>query len=194
MQRSVEEYRQANVRAPAMDEESSRAPIEKWKAPPDGWCKVNWDVGFAKSSDIMGLGIIVRDSRSNVLATRSLTRKVLLEPIMGEVLASYYAALLCKELALTYVILEGDAKQVVDAIVSKGNCWSRFGHLVEDTRTVLLAFTEWKCVHINRTANNVVHKLAKMATSDIIDRTWTLCIPDCIRDVILMKQLVPSSD
>lgn len=117
MQRFVEEYRQANVRAPATDEESSRAPVEKWKGPPDGWCKVNWDASFAKSSDRIGLGIIVRDSRGNVLVARSLTRKGLLEPIMWEAVASYYAALLCKELALTHVILEGDAKQVVDAIV-----------------------------------------------------------------------------
>jgi hypothetical protein len=50
---------------------------------------------------------------------------------------NFYTVLLCKELALTHVILEGDAKHVVGAIASKGNSWSQFGHLMEDTMTIL---------------------------------------------------------
>ena len=33
--------------------------------------------------------------------------------------------------------LEGDAKQVVDAINSPTMVWNSFGHLVEDTRQIL---------------------------------------------------------
>jgi ribonuclease HI len=194
MQRSVEEYKQANEKTRGATGDSTRTPVEAWRAPPVGWCKVNCDAGFSKASGRMGMGIVVRDSEGNVLAARSLSRVGLLESIMGETVASYHAALLCKELALTHVILESDAKQVVNAIVSGEKNNSRFGHLVDDTKTILQAFSEWKCVHVNRTANAAAHNLAKTATCDIIDRTWNYCIPDCIRDVILMDNSIPSSD
>ena len=42
-------------------------------------------------------------------------------PIAGEALASYYVACLCKEIGVQYLVLESDAKQIVDAINSSIN-------------------------------------------------------------------------
>jgi hypothetical protein len=61
-----------------------------------------------------------------------------LEQKIRETIASFHVAqLYCKELGLQNVILEGDARSVVEAI--NGNCsiWSSIGHLVKDTRLVL---------------------------------------------------------
>jgi hypothetical protein len=66
--------------------------------------------------------------------------------------------------------------------------------MVDDTRVALQAFLQWNCVHVKRTANMADHRLAKLATIDIIDRLWNSRVPDCISNVILMEQVVPSSD
>jgi hypothetical protein len=46
------------------------------------------------------------------------------------------------------MILERDAKLVVDAVNDKDNNWSTIGHLVEDTHSVLQSFSQWKCIHM----------------------------------------------
>jgi hypothetical protein len=45
------------------------------------------------------------------------------------------------------VILEGNAKLVVEAINDNCSNWSSIGHLVEDnTRSIMQSFVNWKCV------------------------------------------------
>jgi hypothetical protein len=62
------------------------------------WCKVNWDVAFKKDVQRVGVGIIVRDHDCSVLATRSFTKKGVLEPSIGETIASFYVAHLCNQM------------------------------------------------------------------------------------------------
>jgi hypothetical protein len=45
------------------------------------WCKANWDVAFFKDAGRVGVGVIVRDHNTRVLATRSFTKRGVLEPI-----------------------------------------------------------------------------------------------------------------
>lgn len=176
---------------------NSAAIIEaaiKWTPPPLEWCKVNWDVAFKTEVQRVGVGILVRDHNGRVLAARSFTKRGVMEPTIGETIASYHAAQFCNQMGLQKVILEGDAKTVVEAINGKNRKWSNIEHLVDDTRVALQSFIQWKCVHVKLYANMVAHKLAKLATTDIIDRLWDSRIPDCISDVILMEQVASSSD
>ena len=41
-----------------------------------------------------------------------------------------------------------------------------------------------QCVYVKRMANMVAHRLAKLTTSDIIDKLWDFRILECISDVI----------
>jgi ribonuclease HI len=94
----------------------------------------------------MGIGVIIRDERGAVVAAWSKLCQGSIEPTMGEVTALFYAESLCRELGIHEVIFEGDAKQVVDAINSNTSKWSRFGHLIEDTRQMLQFLSRWECV------------------------------------------------
>jgi ribonuclease HI len=197
MRNSVEEYKQIRI-----EEDNKRARLHeptqpntiKWEPPPIGWYKANWDAAFAKDTGILGVGIIVRNCRGDVVAAKSFTHMGRLEPTVGEAKAAYYAAMMCREHALTPVILEGDAQNVVTAVRSNECNWSRISHLAADIRTIMEPNMVWQCIYVNRIANMAAHRLAKMATYDIIDRCWNLTYPDCIRDVILMEQVHPSSD
>jgi hypothetical protein len=65
---------------------------------------------------------------------------------------------------------------------------------VEDTCSALQSFLQWKCVYVKLLANMAAHRLAKLATSDVIYRLWDSRILECISDVIWMEQIAPSSD
>lgn len=69
----------------------------------------------------------------------------------------------------------GDAKMVVDAI--------NYGE--KNLYTHLQAFSQWKISYISREANLIAHELAKMATSQIMDKVWVVDPPVCIQNLIV---------
>lgn len=73
------------------------------------------------------------------------------------------AAIFCKELNLTNIILEGDALQVVNMVNNAVTNWSLGGLLIEDARKVLNSFTTWLVIHTSRGTNMAAHFLAKDA-------------------------------
>jgi hypothetical protein len=71
--------------------------------------------------------------------------------------------------------------------------WSRFGHLIEDTRRMLLTLSRWRCAFVPYKANEAAHRLAKAVTTDVSDRIWRNDAPNCISDIVLMERLGLSS-
>ncbi|XP_059451110.1 uncharacterized protein LOC132181902 [Corylus avellana] len=159
-----------------------------WVAPPRGWLKANWDAALNRPKGVMGLGIVVRDSEGRVRAARSNTRRGLLDPTVAEAVAAYQAVLFCNELGYTHIILEGDAKNIVDVVKDNGCNRSRMGQMIDDIRTTLCYLTDWKIEYVSRRNNSAAHRLAKEATTDIIDRNWLEKTPECICDIILMEK------
>ena len=164
----------------------------KWMAPTHGWYKVNWDVAIDKSQGRVGIGAIIRDEKGQTLAALSKTRLENLEPITGEAFAAFSAVCLCRDLELQHIMMEGDAKQIVDAVNSNTSSWSRFGHIIDDTRRILGEFTRWTCNFVRREANEAAHWLAKAAIRNVNDRIWRDTTPNCIRDIVSMERLALS--
>ena len=142
---------------------------KKWLAPPQGWHKVNWDVAIDKTHEREGIGVVIREEKWQVLTAMSKTRLGLLEPTTGEAYAAYHAASLCRDLGLQHISLEGDAKQIVEAVNSPTNTWSRFGHLIDDTWRILLSFSRCYCSFIHHEVNEAIHRLARVVTTDVSD-------------------------
>ncbi|XP_059446463.1 uncharacterized protein LOC132178010 [Corylus avellana] len=84
-----------------------------WEAPKDDFVKVNWDAAVDKHRRKMGIGVIIRDSMGEVLTTLSAPKDYIIEPDIAEALVVLRAVLFCGELGFHWVILEGDALQVV---------------------------------------------------------------------------------
>jgi ribonuclease HI len=163
-----------------------------WTAPNSGGKKANWDVAINKAQGNVGVGVIIRDENGWIVAAMSRTRQGLLEPTTGEAFGAFQAARLITELGLQNIILEGDAKQIVDAINSNMSTWSQYGHLVEDTRRLVCSLSRWKCIFTHREANEAAHRLAKAAAMNISDMIWRDQTPHCISDIVLMEQLALS--
>jgi ribonuclease HI len=98
------------------------------------------------------------------------------------------------ELGLSYIVLEGDSKLVVDAINAEGTSLSKIGHLVEDIKIMLQDFQQWKVQVVRRLANNAAHAVARMAIGEHVVRTWRADYPDCIHEIILDEKVSPPTD
>ncbi|XP_059451001.1 uncharacterized protein LOC132181785 [Corylus avellana] len=170
----------------------SHAP-HKWRAPSHGWLKANWDATVGRKNGRLGVGIVIRDHRGEMCATKSWTQSGLLDPTAMEAMATFVAVQMCKALGLQHVQLEGDAHNVVEAVNNtepNGSCW---GHLVADIPSVLHAVQHWEMKHVPREAHQGAHVLAKLATTNDMDCEWFFAPPDCIRVILTAEQsaLIP---
>jgi hypothetical protein len=94
----------------------SNSVPQKWKKPPHGVIKLNWDAAIDKNNQRMGIGIIARDHNGNIVAAFVATRLYITDPSSAEALAAWKMAELCVVLGLNNVLLEGDSLEVVKGV------------------------------------------------------------------------------
>jgi ribonuclease HI len=165
--------------APNRDPSSSH-----WTTPPPGFFKANWDAGFDRKMGRVGLGVVIRDHWGKMWASKSQTKQGFLDPTTGEALAASMAAELCVEMGLSNVQLEGDAKNVVNAVLACEPDDSSRGHLIEDIKETLRAVPRWEIRHVRREENHVAHVLADLAVKDNMSMVWLYNPPDCICEML----------
>ena len=136
----------------------------------------------------MGGGVVIRNNQGKVVAAWCFTREGVFLPTVAESFAALEAIDLCRNVGLTQVHLEGDAKIIIDAVNCEEVDWSRLDHVVEDIKAELRCFNQWKMSFVNRGGNKATHSLAKFAVKNGVDIVWSES-PDCIRETILLEQL-----
>lgn len=123
--RVLQEFHQAQVGAPTdFFHVVNTSPI-KWMAPPQGWYKANWNASIMTNTGWMGLGVVICDHMGLMCVAKSITRQGFLDPVAAEVSAAFLATQACREMGFMQVILEGDAKIIVDTTNSMESDWSR---------------------------------------------------------------------
>jgi ribonuclease HI len=138
---------------------------------------MNWDAAADIKQGRVGLGCIARTSTGAVLAARSLTKVIRVDPAMAEALAALYAIVFGLEMGYNRVICEGDAQKIIQDVNEEGPCTSRYGNVIEGIKSEMRKF-EYVCFsHVVREANSAAHQLAKMATAHVIDQSWLAPVP-----------------
>ncbi|XP_042954621.1 uncharacterized protein LOC122291036 [Carya illinoinensis] len=127
---SLKEIKQSNNTNAVRSQE--RGPSQLWKPPEWPFFKVNFDVAFDKDKESMGMGIILRDSEGGLQATFTAPKTHILLAFQAKVSALHRAMELCSELGLNQVIIEGDAKVVIDSVNSKNEDNSWLGQEIDD--------------------------------------------------------------
>ena len=137
----------------------------KWEPPPSSLLKINFDGAVFKETEEARLGVVVRDSHGQVLA--SLAEKIKLPSSSEEVeaLAAVRAITLAIDLNLPYSIVKGDSEVVISALRSKEESLSSFGHLISSIKHYLVSCNCVSLFHIRRSGNSVAHFLAKHTKS-----------------------------
>lgn len=182
-QRAVEEIQSLHQSR----EESPTGIMEKWQKPEEGWLKLNCDAACDHQQGYMGMGVILRNHTGQVMAARSSTKMGFFEPAVAEAMSLLHGIFLCKELGVQNLIVEGDAQTVIKALQEGSHTGARFGHIVDDMRLALQEMIRWRAVHARREANGAAHSLARLASRNVIDRTWINSVPECICDTVLQE-------
>jgi hypothetical protein len=138
-----------------------------WQPPPIGWLKFNFDAAIRH--DKVTAATCCRTDSGDLLFICS---KILLvgHSLWGEAQAALLAISSAQDMGCKYVLFEGDALSIVEAFSRKSEDtdWNIRG-IIDDAKSLLLSFTAWDFVHINREANYFVHNLASWACASDFD-------------------------
>jgi ribonuclease HI len=165
--------------------ETPQHPQVKWKPPSHQPYKANFDGAFFKESNEGGIGVVIRNQAGQAIATLSQKLTATHSIEMTEALAARRAILFAKEVGLTNVEFEGDAKNVICDLCSSEIMYSAYGLVIEDAKSMLLAFQDYSLSHTRRSGNMVAHALARRATQCQNYLVWMEDIPPDISNVLL---------
>ncbi|XP_042950206.1 uncharacterized protein LOC122282314 [Carya illinoinensis] len=125
--------------------------------------KADWDASVDRIKSRIGIGVIIRDWNGVVVATLKHQRESFPNSVVAKTLGALKAVSLCQQLLLDRVILEGDAKVVVDDINCDVVKWNSGGMIIQDIKHKLSSMGEWSVQFIPRNINTIAHILAKDA-------------------------------
>ena len=160
-----------------------------WKASAAGWLKANWDAAVDDPRGRSGMGVVIRDSIGTMKAARCITKLVCLNSMVAEAWALLEAFRLCRELGFRQVTFEGDAKGIIDAVLSDEVDRGSMGHMIANLKQKLGGFVNSLISHVKRENNCVAHILARGAAKLGLNNTWLIMPPACIADTLLLEQL-----
>jgi ribonuclease HI len=145
---------------------------EQWNPPEEGWIKANVDGAFSSDRSCGGCGVVLRDHHGGFRggATHFFTH--VSDPERAELLACKQALLLAKEKGVVRVCLESDCLGAVAKLRSTEVDRSSHGPLVEDIKETLKDFSGFSVRHVRRSANGVVHLLAKLGCKNKLCKVW----------------------
>ncbi|KAF5476840.1 hypothetical protein F2P56_003534 [Juglans regia] len=159
--------------------------VSQWTAPPPQVFKANWNASVDRVNCRIGVGVIIRDWHGQVVATLRSQRDLFPDPTMAEAVGALNAVILCQQLHLSRIILEGDAKIVVDEVNSDSGKWTSVGMIIQDIRNKLGLMQQWSVKHVPRNLNNVAHLLAEDALKLSEESIVMEGILPCIQAVLI---------
>ncbi|XP_042958203.1 uncharacterized protein LOC122293808 [Carya illinoinensis] len=135
----VSDYSEANEKVAGVQDRPSLS-VPNWSAPPLNVFKANWDVAVDKGKCKIGVGVMIRNWEGRVVASLRSPKDYFPNPHLAESYGVLKAILLCKQLELTQVIFEGNAKQVVLTLNNLNQVESSTGMIMSDAKVLLGSF------------------------------------------------------
>jgi hypothetical protein len=75
----------------------------------------------------------------------------------AETLAAWHAVVLGLHLGATYLLMEGDAMEVVQGLNQANQCWGRDGPVLNDIKMLFQNFNATQFKYVKRGANGAAH-------------------------------------
>ncbi|KAL8486662.1 hypothetical protein ACS0TY_023381 [Phlomoides rotata] len=111
----------------------------------------------------MVFGIIIHDEYGNHFFSRTHVMPGIYRPEEGEAIGLYEALSWIKDLGLSRVIVEMNAKMVVDGVNGSARMNSVFSEIVDGCRSILVTNPGFRICWVPRDANVMAHCLARGA-------------------------------
>jgi hypothetical protein len=66
---------------------------------------------------------------------------------------------------------------------------AQFGHLMDEAYKLLLESCHmWRVQHVQRSGNEVAHRLAKLALDQNLEHMWTDSFPSCTCEIVMAEK------
>ncbi|KAK9993781.1 hypothetical protein SO802_023484 [Lithocarpus litseifolius] len=174
----------------AQDEVSMTTQVSTqphWNAPTQTRYKANFDGALFSSTDVAGLGVVIRDNVGAVIGALSMRIPLPQSVATVETLACRRAVQFAVEIGLHEVIFEGDAAVVIQAVQNREEDQSAHGHIVGDIQDQVsfLAFSDF-CL-TPRSCNRVADALAKRARTGPEFQVWLEDYPQDIAHLVMAE-------
>ena len=124
----------------------------------------------------VGLGVVIRNSRGQALASLSEQANLPYSSDITEALAAARAISFARGLGFTSFILEGDSANIIKTLKSEEASLSSFGHILSSAKSTM-ADGNISFSHVGRMGNMVAHKLAQHARHVRGFSVWTENVP-----------------
>ncbi|XP_042977094.1 uncharacterized protein LOC122307983 [Carya illinoinensis] len=149
----------------AWNEKTSSASFQ-WTPPVRGKISVSFDVAVRPFGST--IAAVCRDHLGNILACATNFTKNC-NPNNGEALAALLGIRIASEKEWKSINLEGDSQVVISALNNPLNItdWAIEG-AIQDSRTLLRNFDDWKATKIHRDQNRCAHQIAQWASSNSV--------------------------
>lgn len=136
----------------------------RWKAPLQGWVKLNCDEATNQATGDAGSGVVARDDRGSFLFARCSKYPAKEDPSIAEILACRDAVKLAMDRSLSHVIVETDCQSIY-TMWTQGDDRSVGGQVFREMRSYLSSFQGFDLVFVHREANSVAHQCARHSLS-----------------------------
>ncbi|XP_041001566.1 uncharacterized protein LOC121247257 [Juglans microcarpa x Juglans regia] len=120
----------------------------------------------------MEIGIIIRDEEGEALVAECDIKNNVVNAAVAESLALRKAAELCSDLNIQKAIFEGDAKEVVEAVLSEKEAVLDFSSIIDDVKFDFRNRTHWFIQFASRKKNTIAHILTKKALEIRKEIVW----------------------
>ena len=151
-----------------------------------GTVKENFNGAIFQDIRKVGIGVIVRDSNGQAIASLSEQTSLPFSPEIVEAMATARAISFVQDLGFTSFILEGDSVNVINTLNSDEKSLSNYGHILSSTKSMLVASSCVSFSHVRCAGNYVAHNLAKHARHVRGFIVWTENVPPHLNSVFLV--------
>jgi ribonuclease HI len=151
-----------------------------WTPPPPGFVKINVDAAVANSRTT--LAVVARNEHGNIVKAWA-KEHMAGDALFAEASAFLWALQLAKNSGMQQIIVEGDAKLVVEALLKNANdvSWT-IAAIISDALVLASSFSSCKFGWIKRDGNTVAHMLAKFASQSNLVVCNNELIPQVVKE------------
>ncbi|XP_050222755.1 uncharacterized protein LOC126672846 [Mercurialis annua] len=137
-----------------------------WNPPPQGTIKLNFDAALNSSDHVGSIGVVC--SNDSGIPFLCFTKKIYgaFSPIALEAIALLESLLLAKRMEFPHVLIEGDAKNVIDTMNGEPLSDSSIEVVIIDSTRLATLFSSCTFQFVKRTYNRMAHKVANKALYD----------------------------
>lgn len=133
---------------------------------------MNVDAAFFSESNQTGVGMVLRGDSGTFVMGCSKVWMGCKDVELGEAMGFYEALSWIKSLVISKVILEGNAKIVVDDIKSDHSYLSVFGDFISSCKTIMTKMPSISIGFVCRDANIMAHTWVRASRSFELSHYW----------------------